>query len=316
MQDRLKELQRQAGTDDATSHEDIEVGVGVGKDKDKDKGQDGPAKEFMEDFFKEVGNIKGLLTNLRRNVKQIEEKYVQQLNSISIDQVGSKNEVQNLIDATNGIVTDLRKRLEKMKTDNNTFAASKDSSTTEVRVRTNMHSTLTQKFLEVAQEYQEVQTTYKNRYKEKVERQYKIAKPDATPEEIDEALESGDSSKIFANQILDTHMHAQAKNALAYIEARHQDIKRLEASIQELHQLFVDMAILVDSQGEMLNQIEYNVSKSVAYTKEGVEELRSAIKYQKKSRKKMLIIIVILIIVIIVILAPTLSTVLKQNTNA
>jgi len=312
----LKELQRQAGTDDATSHEDIEVGVGVGKDKDKDKGQDGPAKEFMEDFFKEVGNIKGLLTNLRRNVKQIEEKYVQQLNSISIDQVGSKNEVQNLIDATNGIVTDLRKRLEKMKTDNNTFAASKDSSTTEVRVRTNMHSTLTQKFLEVAQEYQEVQTTYKNRYKEKVERQYKIAKPDATPEEIDEALESGDSSKIFANQILDTHMHAQAKNALAYIEARHQDIKRLEASIQELHQLFVDMAILVDSQGEMLNQIEYNVSKSVAYTKEGVEELRSAIKYQKKSRKKMLIIIVILIIVIIVILAPTLSTVLKQNTNA
>lgn len=312
----MKELQRQAGTDDATSHEDIEVGVGVGKDKDKDKGQDGPAKEFMEDFFKEVGNIKGLLTNLRRNVKQIEEKYVQQLNSISIDQVGSKNEVQNLIDATNGIVTDLRKRLEKMKTDNNTFAASKDSSTTEVRVRTNMHSTLTQKFLEVAQEYQEVQTTYKNRYKEKVERQYKIAKPDATPEEIDEALESGDSSKIFANQILDTHMHAQAKNALAYIEARHQDIKRLEASIQELHQLFVDMAILVDSQGEMLNQIEYNVSKSVAYTKEGVEELRSAIKYQKKSRKKMLIIIVILIIVIIVILAPTLSTVLKQNTNA
>jgi len=308
----LKELQRQAGTDDATSHEDIEVGVG----KDKDKGQDGPAKEFMEDFFKEVGNIKGLLTNLRRNVKQIEEKYVQQLNSISIDQVGSKNEVQNLIDATNGIVTDLRKRLEKMKTDNNTFAASKDSSTTEVRVRTNMHSTLTQKFLEVAQEYQEVQTTYKNRYKEKVERQYKIAKPDATPEEIDEALESGDSSKIFANQILDTHMHAQAKNALAYIEARHQDIKRLEASIQELHQLFVDMAILVDSQGEMLNQIEYNVSKSVAYTKEGVEELRSAIKYQKKSRKKMLIIIVILIIVIIVILAPTLSTLLKQKTDA
>jgi len=315
MQDRLKELQRQAGTsgasaDGVTSHEDIELGEA------KDKDQAGTTSEFMNDFFKEVGTIKGLLTNIRRNVKQIEEKYVQQLNSISIDQVGSKNEVQNLIDATNGTVTDVRRRLEKMKADNNIYASSKDSSTTEVRIRTNMQSTLTQKFLEVAQEYQEVQTTYKNKYKEKVERQYKIAKPDATPEEIDEALESGDSSKIFANQILDTHLHAQAKSALAYIEARHQDIKRLEASIQELHQLFVDMAILVDVQGEMLNQIEYNVSKSVAYTKQGVEELRGAIKYQKKSRKKMLIIIVILIIVLIVILAPTLSTVLKKNTNA
>lgn len=72
-----------------------------------------------------------------------------------------------------------------------------------------MHGTLTQKFLELVQEYQEVQTTYKNKYQEKVERQYKIAKPDATQDEIDEAMESGDSSKIFANQILDTHLHAQ-----------------------------------------------------------------------------------------------------------
>jgi len=310
MQDRLRELQKQSGASEgATSHEDIEIGV-------DGKGKEASSGEFMNDFFKDVGTIKGLLTTIRRNVKQIEEKYVQQLNSISIDQVGSKNEVQNLIDTTNGSVNDVRKRLEKLKADNNAYAASKDSSPTEDRIRTNMHITLTQKFMEVAQEYQEVQTTYKNKYKEKVERQYKIAKPDASPEEIDEALESGDSSKIFANQILDTHLHSQAKNALAYIEARHQDIMKLEASIRELHQLFVDMAILVDVQGELLNSIEYNVSKSVAYTKEGVEEMRSAIKYQKKSRKKMIILIVILLVIMVVILAPTLSTALKSKTNA
>jgi len=310
MQDRLRELQKQSGASEgATSHEDIEIGV-------DGKGKEASSGEFMNDFFKDVGTIKGLLTTIRRNVKQIEEKYVQQLNSISIDQVGSKNEVQNLIDTTNGSVNDVRKRLEKLKADNNAYAASKDSSPTEDRIRTNMHITLTQKFMEVAQEYQEVQTNYKNKYKEKVERQYKIAKPDASPEEIDEALESGDSSKIFANQILDTHLHSQAKNALAYIEARHQDIMKLEASIRELHQLFVDMAILVDVQGELLNSIEYNVSKSVAYTKEGVEEMRSAIKYQKKSRKKMIILIVILLVIMVVILAPTLSTALKSKTNA
>lgn len=73
----------------------------------------------------------------------------------------------------------------------------------------NMHGTLTQKFLEIVQEYQEVQTTYKNKYKEKVERQYKIAKPDASPDEIEDAMQTGDSSKIFANQILDTHLHQQ-----------------------------------------------------------------------------------------------------------
>ena len=45
------------------------------------------------------------------------------------------------------------------------------------------------------------------------------------------------------------------------------------------------MAILVDSQGEMLNQIEFNVSQSVDYVVKGNEQLRSAVKLQKKSRK-------------------------------
>jgi hypothetical protein len=45
------------------------------------------------------------------------------------------------------------------------------------------------------------------------------------------------------------------------------------------------MAILVDAQGEMLNQIEYNVSQSVAYVTKGNEQLQSAVKLQKKSRK-------------------------------
>jgi len=306
MNDRFKELQKAgAGASEDVSHEDIELGTKSGGDE----------QDFMNTFFQDVGSIKGAMANIKKNIKGIEEKYVSQLNSV-MDQSGKgSNEVQTLIDATNGLVTETRGRLDKLKSDTAEFQASKTATTTEVRIRTNMHSTLTQKFLETVQEYQEVQTTYKNKYKEKVERQYKIAKPDATPDEIEDAMQSGDSSKIFANQILDTHLHQQAKNALAYIEARHKDIVRLEASILELHQLFVDMAVLVDSQGELLNQIEFNVTQSVAYMEQGNKELKQAVKLQKKGRKKMIIIIVILIIIIIVILAPTLSTVLKNKNN-
>jgi syntaxin 1B/2/3 len=34
------------------------------------------------------------------------------------------------------------------------------------------------------------------------------------------------------------------------LQERHKDITRLETSINELHQLFMDMAVLVESQGE------------------------------------------------------------------
>jgi len=290
------------------STDDIELGL-KGKGADNDGGGE-TDNEFMDTFFKDVGVIKTLMTNIRTNIKAIESKYAQSLNSVAIDQGKGGNEIQQLIDGTNKLVTEIRSKLDEMKKQNTVYAKEKSATPTEIRIRTNMQGTLTQKFLELATEYQEVQTTYKNKYQEKIERQYKIAKPDATPEEIEDAIESGDSSKVFANQILDSHLHQQAKNALAYIEARHADIKRIEASIQQLHQLFVDMAILVDAQGEMLNQIEYNVSTSVAYTAKGVEELKSAVKLQKKSRKKMYIIIVIFVIIAVVVLAPVLKTVL------
>ncbi len=40
----------------------------------------------------------------------------------------------------------------------------------------------------------------------------------------------------------------QARQTLADITARHEDIMKLETSIRELHDMFVDMAVLVESQ--------------------------------------------------------------------
>lgn len=40
----------------------------------------------------------------------------------------------------------------------------------------------------------------------------------------------------------------QAKQALADVEARHQDIIKLESNIKELRDMFVDMAMLVEAQ--------------------------------------------------------------------
>ena len=97
---------------------------------------------------------------------------------------------------------------------------------------------------------------------------------------------------IFKEQILQGPGHAAARNALADIQERHRDITRLETSIAELHQLFLDMSVLVESQGELLDQIEYTVSQSVNYTGKAVEELRTANDYQKRVCKAMCCVIV------------------------
>lgn len=45
----------------------------------------------------------------------------------------------------------------------------------------------------------------------------------------------------------------QAKQTLADIEARHADIIKLETSIRELHDMFMDMATLIESQVSALS---------------------------------------------------------------
>jgi len=50
---------------------------------------------------------------------------------------------------------------------------------------------------------------------------------------------------VFVQIITDTQ---QAKQSLKDIEARHNDIMKLEKSIKELHDMFMDMAMLVESQ--------------------------------------------------------------------
>jgi syntaxin 1A/syntaxin 1B/2/3 len=104
--------------------------------------------------------------------------------------------------------------------------------TAEQRIRISQHSNVTKKFIEIVTEYQEIQTKYKLKYRDRLERQYKIVKPTATADEIDKALETGkDSSSLFAQQMLMGPQHAEAKRALYDIQERHQDMVKIERSI-------------------------------------------------------------------------------------
>ena len=53
--------------------------------------------------------------------------------------------------------------------------------------------------------------------------------------------------------------HVQVTDTLQEIQDRHDAVRQLEQSLMDVHQMFLDMAVLVESQGEMLNNIEAQV---------------------------------------------------------
>ena len=59
----------------------------------------------------------------------------------------------------------------------------------------------------------------------------------------------------------------QARQTLADIEARHSDIMKLENSIRELHDMFMDMAMLVENQVTLPALNEWRIQKKENWKK-------------------------------------------------
>jgi t-SNARE complex subunit (syntaxin) len=215
-----------------------------------------------------------------------------------------KERIEDLTDSTNALATRVRNKLTSLDQDLKAMLQ-RDSSAaqqSDYKIRRNMHATLTKKFMDQMQDYQEAQSKYKRNVEETVKRQFRIVKPDASEAEVAEVLENGGQG-IFTENMLASQ---NARSALEDVQEKHKDIQRLESSIQELHQLFVDLSVLVESQGELLNDIEHNVGTSVEYMKSGVGELVKANDYAAKSRKKMCCLIMFFVIVAAVTVLPSL----------
>ena len=89
---------------------------------------------------------------------------------------------------------------------------------------------------------------------------------------------------------------AAAKQTLADIEARHADIIKLETSIKELHEMFMDISVLIENQGEMVNRIDAHVESAVEYTTRATNDTKKALEYQTKARRKKIMILICLIV--------------------
>lgn len=84
---------------------------------------------------------------------------------------------------------------------------------------------------------------------------------------------------------------------------------RIENLIK-LHQVFLDMAALVEAQGHQLNDIESHVAHASSFVRRGTEQLQDAREYQKSSRKWTCIAIYGFIILLVILLLPLIPTIL------
>jgi t-SNARE complex subunit (syntaxin) len=75
------------------------------------------------------------------------------------------------------------------------------------------------------------------------------------------------------------------------LREREDAIRKLEADISDVNQIFKDLAVLVHEQGEMIDSIEANVDSAQVNVQHANTQLSEARNYQSKARRKMVCII-------------------------
>ncbi|XP_049340451.1 syntaxin 3b isoform X1 [Astyanax mexicanus] len=276
MKDRLEQLKATCDQDD----DEVEIAV------------DNAA--FMDEFFSQIEDIRNSIDKIDENVAEVKKLYSVILSAPTSDQK-TQDELESLTNDIKKMANNARNKLKTI--ERNLESDEEERVSADMRIRKSQHAVLSRKFVDVMTKYNEAQMDFREKSKGRIQRQLEITGKATTDDELEEMLEGGNAA-VFTAGIIDSGI---SKQALSEIESRHKDIVRLESSIKELHDMFVDIAMLVESQGGMIDRIESNMDQSVGFVERAVADTKKAAKFQQEARRKTIIIVCVVLAILAII---------------
>ncbi|CAG8499344.1 1121_t:CDS:1 [Paraglomus brasilianum] len=248
-------------------------------------------------FLDETRVIDQRIAEIQTNITRINELQTNILTGTSSQQEATNaRERESIMTHTKSILFEIKDKIKAIEREN----ARLPRDHPELNLRRQRHAHLREKFTNVLEEYRGIEEGYRQKQKERMARQYRVANPDATQTEIDSYLNNTSNQPIFATSLVRT---SDARTALAEVQKRHDDIKQIEQTIGELADLFNEMQLLVEAQDDVLVNIEENVDETLMKTEQANEHLTTATMSALAARKKKWICLGISLLVAIIVIA-------------
>ncbi|KAH8106740.1 t-SNARE [Cristinia sonorae] len=260
----------------------------------------------MSVFYSEISSIQDDLRTFNDNIARVSD-----LHSRSLDNTDDASaqriaqQLEDLVQDTSALSNVLKRRIKSLER--------QGGAGREGQIRKQQTGLVKQKFVEAIQNYQTVEQQYRTKYKQRLERQFKIVKPDASPEEVRAVVNDDQGGQIFSQALMNSNRYGEARSAYREVQERHEEIKRIEKTITELAQLFNDMSILVEQQDETIRAIETTAATVEKDTEAGLNYTEKAVDSARAARKKRWICFGILIVLLIIIAIVVAVTVIKNQ---
>ena len=218
------------------------------------------------------------------------------------------NNISNDIIESRGRMDKIIKELEsELKNDQNDENADpniiKDDS--DLRLKKNLFDAMIKKYQNVIQKFQSEESEMKQIKKTRLIRDAEIGLgQDLTEKEKENIIEDPKMIQQIYENKLKGKPHNKLQNVVRDLQERHEDIKKLEKSIIELSNMINELNKLVQYQGEMIDNIVENVSKSKDYITKAEKELVAGKEKMKCKKNLKCTIAIIASIALLIIIIP------------
>ncbi|CAM8884851.1 unnamed protein product [Rhodiola kirilowii] len=262
----------------------------------------------LNKFFEDVEAVKTELEDidrLQQRLRQYNEKSKTLTTSNSIKNLRSKMDAEVTLALKKAKLIKTRlEALDRSNSESRSLPNCGPGSSSD-RTRCQVVNGLRKKLQDSMNDFLNLRQQMSAEYRETIQRRFFTVTGENPDEEtLDTLIETGES-ETFLQKAIQEQGRGRVMDTIMEIHERHEGVKEVERSLKELHQVFLDMGVLVQVQGEHLNDIESQMARASSFVRGGTEELFTARKLQKSTRMWMCIafLIVFVFILIIVLIA-------------
>jgi t-SNARE complex subunit (syntaxin) len=269
-----------------------------------------PETEDPTDHLADYDELKELIDKIEKNTTAIEDLEMDIATvTQSKEETAILRKLQTVMTENGNVQCTIKKKLEQMSEANEKFEKENPSSSI-AQWRKNQLNTCTRRFKDASSEFQLAIKQFHQELRDKQRRQIKNYDSRLDDAQVDDMVEDpAKASEFIKATVQMTDISDAMLDRLAELEERHEGMVAIQKGMQELNEMWRELAVLITEQQEMLDNIEFNVDQTHHYVEKGVVQLVKAEDHQRAARKYKLWVtacgVIILLVIVMSVLGGT-----------